>query len=262
MDDRRIGTRLQTAAALVALCIGLVVVRAPTAGAASFTVNPVQIFLSAKAKSAVLTLRNVSTEPLRFQLSVFAWDQSPLGELLLTPTRDVIFFPPLLSLAPGEQRNVRLGATVSPAAVEKTYRIFVEELPPAHRSEASASAGEVRVLTRMGIPIFIQPAKSTVDARLEGLTIQGGRLSFRIRNAGTVHVVAQAVRFTGSGPGGETVLEGALEGWYILPGGTRVYDLELPRDTCPRVRRMSVEVQTSNAVLSGQLSPPAGACGQ
>ena len=127
---------------------------APPARAADFTVNPIQIFLSGQTQSAILTIQNTSTEPLRFQLNAFGWAQDAAGQMQLTPTSEVIFFPRLLTLAPNEQRIVRVGASGPPGPVERTYRIFVEELPPS--TQQAAPPGQVRVLARMGIPIFVE----------------------------------------------------------------------------------------------------------
>ena len=76
---------------------------AAPAHAATFSVNPTQVYLSGRTTTSLLTLRNDSDEPLRFQLSVFAWDQRPDGEMLLAPTQDVVFFPAMLTLAPKER---------------------------------------------------------------------------------------------------------------------------------------------------------------
>src|SRR5580765_6954876 len=96
---------------------------APAADAASFSVNPTQLVLSNKTASALLTLRNDSDETLRFQLSVFAWDQNTDGKLKLDQTDDIVFFPPLLTLAPRESRNIRVAAVTPLGIAEKTYRI-------------------------------------------------------------------------------------------------------------------------------------------
>jgi fimbrial chaperone protein len=83
------------------------------------------------------------------------------GEMLLTATDDLIFYPNLLAIEPGEERNIRVGANKSIVATEKSYRIFVEELPPAEKSDHSG----IRILTKMGIPVFIQPAKQRCKRR-------------------------------------------------------------------------------------------------
>jgi fimbrial chaperone protein len=249
---------LRSMAARLVLLLCLAFGQAETGWAATFTVNPVQVFLSAKTRSVILTLRNVSDETLRFQLDAFAWDQDARGEMSLQPTRDVVFFPGLLTLAPGEERNVRVGAATPPGLNEKTYRIFVEELPPP--AGTVLPAGQVRVLTKVGIPIFIEPMHPAAAARVDDARLRGGQLSFEVRNTGTVHFIVQSVRLTGYGASGERVLEGAVDGWYVLPGGSRRYDLPLPAADCPKVRSLGIEVQTTRATVTERVDAPAGAC--
>lgn len=242
------------------LLLSLVLGVRAAAPATSFTVNRVQVFLSARAKSQTLVVRNVSTEPLRFQLDVFAWDQNLQGEMGLTPTRDIVFFPPLFALAPNEERTVRIGTVVPPAPAETTYRLFIEELPPTDGA-SPRPAGQVNIRTRLGIPIFLQPRKEVTGGHLEGLALRDGRVSFAVRNTGNVHFVVQAVRITGHGAGGETVFEGALEGWYVLAGGGRLYDLAVPVEKCPVTRAVAVEVHTTRATFTDRAIVPPNACG-
>jgi len=125
MPRSRVGS-----AALFGLWLGLSLCQAGSAWAGAFTVNPIRVVFSPDTHSALLLLHNRGTEALRFQLGVFAWDQSPNGEMQLTPGEDIVFFPSLLTLTPGGTRNVRVGPVTPFAATEKTYRIFIEELPP------------------------------------------------------------------------------------------------------------------------------------
>lgn len=244
--------------ARLVLLLCLVLSQAEAGWAATFTVNPVQVFLSSKTRSAILTLRNTSDETLRFQLDVFAWDQNERGEIQLQPTRDIVFFPALLTLAPGEERNIRVGSTTPAGTREKTYRLFIEELrPPAG---AMLPAGHVRVLTKVGIPIFIDPVQSKASVQVDAASLRSGQLSFEVRNTGTVHFVVQNVRLTGYDGGGQQVLEGALDGWYVLPGGVRRYELPLPPADCPKVRSLGIEVSTSRATVSERLEAAAGSC--
>jgi len=214
------------ARAVCALLAGLAIHQAGPARAATFSVNPTQVFFSAKATSALVTLRNESDETLRFQLSVVAWDQAPDGQMRLTPTQDIVFFPQLLTLGPREERKIRVGTTLPPGNVEKTYRLFVEELPP---SQAEAKAGTVRVLTKMGIPIFLRSAEAPPRPELRDVAAVNGRLSFTLANLGTTHFVPERVVVRAVGPGEEPVGEQELDAWYVLAGSTRVYDVELPK---------------------------------
>jgi fimbrial chaperone protein len=226
------------------------------ASAASFNVSPTQVYLNGRTSSALLTLRNDSTEPLRFQLSVFAWDQSPTGEMTLTPTTDIVFFPALVTLAPNEQRKVRVGRVVEAGAVERTYRIFVEELPPLE-SVTQGNAG-VKVLTKMGIPIFVRPSKEATAVAITGIGAQNGTLTFTLANSGTVHVVPERVTVRGFARG-EPVFEGQLQAWYMLAGGRREFDFPLPAE-CSRATAFQVEVSVGDSTIDQRVDAPAGAC--
>ena len=223
------------------------------ASAATFTVDPTQIFLRNRTGSVLLTLHNQSTDTLSFQLSVFAWTQSSTGEMQLQPTQDIVFFPPLLTLKPSETRRVRVGTATTFDAKEKSYRIFVEELPP-----ADAPKG-VRVLTKMGIPIFLRPVKEVATASLTDLRQQNGQLKFTLSNEGTVHFVPRNIKVRGLA-GSKTAFERELEGWYLLAGGRRDFETALPNDACAQVTSIVVDVQFESNQVQERLQTPTGAC--
>jgi fimbrial chaperone protein len=226
------------------------------ARASSFTVNPTQIHLAGRAMSALLTLRNEDQVPLRFQMSVFSWDQDAQGEMHLEPTQDIVFFPPLLTLGPNEERRIRVGAATGFGTVERTYRIFVEELPP----DSTDEQGAVRMLTKMGIPIFLRPIKPIAQGGLEDLRLAGDRFTFRLRNAGTVHFVPQTVRVRAFGPMENVLFDRQLDSWYVLAGGTRVYEVPLSQSECSQARSLAVEVRIGSSTLSDALEAHSTAC--
>lgn len=229
------------------------------ASASTFNVSPTQVFLSGKASSALLTLRNDSEEPLRFQLSVFAWDQSPSGEMTLAPTQDIVFFPALLTLASKEERKIRVGRVVAPSNVERTYRIFVEELPSL---EAVANpAASVKVLTKMGIPIFVRPAKEDTTAGIIGAETHDGTLRFTLANSGTVHFVPERIIVRGLADG-KSVFETQIPAWYVLAGGKRDFDLALPKPDCGRATSLQVQVAFNSSTVDQRVDLPAGSCRQ
>lgn len=242
---------LLTAAAGLLLCLGI----PGGASAATFSVNPTQIFLASRNASTLLSLRNDSTQTLRFELSAFAWTQNAAGEMTLEPTKDVVFFPTLLTLEPSEERKVRVGAVVPAGAREKTYRIFVKELPPVE----GASQNGVRVLTTMGIPIFVRPEKEVSSAAVNELRHTTGQLQFALSNTGTVHFVPQKIAVTGFSDG-LPLFERKLEGWYVLAAGRRDYSIALPAEDCSRVTSVLVRVEFPSASVEERLQTPGGAC--
>lgn len=223
------------------------------------TAYPVQIYLSPKARSALLTLRNQTREEMRFQLSVFAWQQDPQGEMQLSPTEDIVFFPRLLILPAGAERKIRVGSVTPVAPTEKTYRLMVEQLPPMKKADPEEGI-QIRMLTHMGIPIFLLPAKPVARAGLEALAVRAGRFSFQVKNEGNAHFMVQKIVVRGYGAAKEVLFAREIAGWYVLAGGLRVYELELPAAECPRVKTLGVEVKTDREVFGKSLAMPPDGC--
>jgi fimbrial chaperone protein len=138
---------------------------------------------------------------------------------------------------------------------EKTYRIFVEELPPTGNTAGSG----VRVLTKMGIPIFVRPVKEVATATLNDLRQQDGALRFTLANAGTVHIVPQSIKVRGLA-GSNTAFDRELEGWYVLAGGRREFDMAFPKNACAQVTSIVVDIQFASGKLHERLQTPNGVC--
>jgi P pilus assembly protein, chaperone PapD len=178
----------------------------------------------------------------------------------LEPTEDVVLFPRLLTLEPHKERKIRVGAAVAFAGTERTYRVFVEELPSAESANLFSGGLGVRVLTRMGIPIFLQPAQARAAGAIVNPRVEQGRVTFQVHNNGNVHLMLETVNLRGIGEGGETVIDKQVEGWYVLAGGVRQYDVTLPREQCGHVRTLRIEARTENGTLSDRLDLRPGAC--
>jgi len=243
---------------LLALSFGLAICRAEFSLASAYRVTPVQVLLSRESASALLTLKNESAETLRFQITVVTWSQGSNGQMQVSPTRDILLFPTVLSVAAGEERKIRVASSVPFGNVERTYRIFFEELPPLEKPESARP--EVRILTRMGIPIFLAPEKPGSDPRLEFAPVRGGVLSFSVRNGGNVHFTLQGVLVKGLGQDGKAVFERRAEGWYVLAGGSRDYEIEIPREQCGKLKSLYVETQIDRKTLSEKLEISSAPC--
>jgi fimbrial chaperone protein len=231
---------------------------ADAARASLFNVSPVKVFLSSKTKSALLNIRNDSAEKMRLELSVYSWAQNPRGEVVLKPTKDIVFYPILLNLEPGEERKVRIGILTPAISSEETYRIFIEELPSAQK----VLSQHIHILTRLGIPIFVQPEKQTMDPHIEDVKIQQGKVSFNARNKGNVHFLVQSLRLKGIGAEGGVLLEEEVPGWYVLAGGHREYQLNLSKKICDRIETLTLNLETERGSIRQEFAVPPGACSQ
>ena len=245
----------------VAVLLGLTFYQAEAVLASTYKVTPIQVSLSTRTASALLTLSNESSDTLRFQLSAFAWTQSRQGVVELAPTEDVVFYPPLLTLKPGEERKIRIGTKAARSPIEKTYRIFFEELPPLEKADALPGDSQVKFLTRMGLPIFVELTSTVLKGDIEEIRLERGRLAFEVRNSGSVHFAMHKVRVTGSDASSRQTFEKDLAGWYVLAGGTREFELELSAAECSQTKIVRIEVETNRVHFTKSAELPAGACG-
>lgn len=221
--------------AAFAFTLGLAVV----AHATAVSIDPTRVHLSAKAHSQSLALRNGGAEKARFQVTAFSWQQSPSGEMQLTPTEDILFFPSLLEIAPGETRKVRVATDVPADTIEKSYRIFVDELPPPR----ATTTGAIRVLTRLGIPVFLQPSTPAARPALSA-EVKRGHLLVSLENRGNSYMYTQSVRVVGRDASGAARLQQDLPAWYVLARGKRVWDVPLESDVCAALVGLNVTGKT------------------
>lgn len=242
--------------AATTLILSVLLSLAEVADSGTFQVNPIRITLSPNSSTSLLSVRNDSSEKVRFQIGVFTWDQSPQGEMVLQPTDDLIFYPTLLAVNPGDERKIRIGTANPVVTKEKSYRIFVEELPPLDKQESNG----IRILTKMGVPIFIEPAKATLQGQIDGLKVSAAELSFEIRNTGNVHFFPRNITVKATGPRGESFLERQVQSWYILAGGLREFRIAIPRAECEKIHNLTVEAELEEKTLQVKLSLPSHAC--
>lgn len=248
--------RKATIAAIAGVGLGLV------AGpdrvlAQGIQVTPIQVELTERARTAIVTLHNLGTEPVRVQVTAFAWDESPRGDMQLSRTKDVTFYPGLFTIGAGQKRNLRIATSAAVADVEKTYRVFVEQLP----GGPDASRTTVRMRMRIGIPVYLEPRERSPAADLSPVHRDGRKISFVLRNTGNVRVRPASVKLAGKDEKDQVVFELPLSGWYVLAGGERIFEAEAPREGCARVRTLSAEVGLEKSTLRAQTPTPDGACG-
>lgn len=226
------------------------------AAAAGMEISPVLVEVGERAPSAIVTVRNGGTAPCRYQVTALAWSEPVQGQPRLEPSDELSAFPPLFQLGPGEERRVRVGATVPPGDSERAWRLFVEELPSA--VEASGAGARIRIRTRFAIPVFQAPARAQRSASLS--LVAGGRaVQAVVRNAGNVHVRPE-LTVALLGDDGEKLHEQKILPTLVLAAAERVSEVPIPRELCPRVRRATAVASLPDGTAHAAVALTGGAC--
>ena len=234
---------------LALLCAGFWIFGAREAHAAEFDVAPISLTLSAKAQSGTLVITNRSDSSARFHVTAFAWEQAANGEMVLSPTKEIMFFPAMLTLNPQEARNLRIGVNLQPGSVERTFRVFVQELPAL--ASANAPAGStVSVLVKMGVPVFVEP-NTTPKAipSISALSLQGKQFSFHVNNTGNTHYIPLEI-WVKPKDGSNVLAKLEVHGWYVLAGKKSAYSVTLPTEACVALKSIVVEMKSHNGAIT------------
>ena len=209
---------------------------AATASAGSFQVSPVNPTLSSRHPVSALTVRNTSANPTVIQVDAMAWSQ-PEGVDTFVPAPDILATPPIFTLPAGGTQVIRVGSRQPPDAhVERSYRLFLREIPPPPKPGFKG----LRMALRISLPLFVQPSASAVS-QLEWQTVasEKGHIRIQVINRGLAHARLSAFKLsTGTNTEplhipGETVyvLPGASHDWAVNANVTSGAHLHLTVET-------------------------------
>jgi fimbrial chaperone protein len=227
--------------------------------AGEFAVTPLRLELNPTVRSGVVTIKNDGKEKLSFQLEAKEWTQDAAGTDQYADTRDLIFFPKILAVEAGQEGLVRIGTRTPVVPTEKTYRLFIEELPPSAR-QPEASGAQVNVLIRFGEPIFVAPLKAQDGLEIEGPVLTAGALKFSARNTGNRHQFVQGIQLKGWDVGGTEVYALTLADRYLLAGTVKAYTASIAGAQCLKVASLEVEVKTDKANAKRKLDVTRAMC--
>ncbi len=216
--------------------------------AASLQFVPMSIVLDSEPRRTSLTIVNTGSETVTVQLQMMRWAQDELGRDIYEPTKDLVFYPQIAAIEAGKQAIVRVGyQSVDAPHVEKTYRLFVQELPVAKPGEMA-----IKVLMRVGIPVFIPPKDAHPIVTMPDARVADGKLLVTIRNSGTSHALVEKIAIRSIDDGGRTVAFRELTGWYVLPGVSRQFPIGLTSEEFSTAARLLISCAAAELKLEGQ----------
>lgn len=227
---------------LAAALLGCALVAPPAAG--EFVVSPVRVDLGPASRSAAIKVRNDGKEKIGFQLEAMEWRQDAGGKDQYLPTQELVFFPKIMSVEPGDESVIRVGAKTPVVETEKTYRLFIQELPGAASRAPENAAAQVNFLIRFGAPVFVAPVKPQDSLAIDNVALLKGALSLSARNGGNRHQIFQGIHLKGADAAGKEVYALTLTDRYLLAGASKAFSADIPAAQCALLASLSVEVKT------------------
>ncbi len=244
----------------------LIVLASSPVFASNFSITPTSLELSGSVKSGAFSVINSGTEKLNCQIDVKEWSQDADGKDVYTDTRDIIFFPKIMTVEPGEQRAIRIGLKGPLSPKEKTYRLFIEEIPSQQKPSDEKKTGKISagltIAFRYATPVFVKPIKQQESAVIEGLQMSKGTVKASIRNTGNIHIKLLSVTFRGKARDGKELFSQDVAGWYVLYGMARPYEVTVPKEICKNLSVIEISAQSENFTINGKLNVQKNMCAQ
>lgn len=250
------------------LTIGLLfmLVFISSAGAADFQVQPTTMDLGANIKSGVFSVINNGKDKIDFQVSVKEWSQDEKGKDVYVDTKEIVFFPKVMAVESNSQRAVRIGLKTPPSSKEKTYRLFVEEIPVPKKTQDMEANKNIKagltIAFRFSMPIFVKPLRTQEVCVVDKIEMSNGAVKATVKNTGNVHVKLRAVKFSGKAADGKELFSKEIAGWYILNGLSFSYEAAVPKEICGQLAMIEVSAQTESSNINGTLNVQKNMCAQ
>lgn len=232
---------------------------AQAAHAGNFKVSPIKVYLEEHQKTQTLTLRNENESSVTLQFEAMEWRQDAEGQDTYENSKAIVIFPKILRVEAGSEKTIRLGYQGPPAgAQERTYRVFMTEIPVAKSGEVG-----LQMAMRLGVPVFVVPKKGKPAADIERVTMAKGAAEVQVTNPGNKHVYVKSIEVSGLDLSDKTVFTQEVKGWYLLAGIHRVFSVAIPTESCAAGAKLRVTVAFANqdidqpAVVTTTNSTPA-----
>jgi fimbrial chaperone protein len=223
------------------------------ASASEFSVSPISFELKPGALSETVNVTNHASTRLRLAVRVMEWTQDEQGADVYKESGDLVYFPRQMDLEPDARRLVRVGAKAVAPAVERAYRVFVEEQPEA---SPDPNRAQVSFYFRFSIPVFVPPPQGKAVPEIVEPVLEKGTLAFTLRNGGN-----QRARITRILVTDDAGYSKELPAWYLLAGRQKSYSAEIPRAACRGAKAFTVRAEGEGVRAERTLNVDPARCG-
>lgn len=218
-----------------ACALGLLMPAASIAGL--FSISPIRLDLDRQNKTDSITISNDETErKIEMQAKLVEWTQDAKGNDVYVESNDLVFFPRIFAVDKQDQRVIRVGLKVPAVAVEKSYRLFIEELAPP--PDPGKKGAQILFVLRFGVPVFVRPDKERFAGSIESLEGAPTGVSVVVKNTGNQNFQIQSLSVKSPG------YEKEIVGGYVLAGATKHITAPIPPDLCRKLVKLQIVMKT------------------
>jgi fimbrial chaperone protein len=210
------------------------------------TIIPVTFELRSGQMTAVLTIQNHTDRETDFQVRPFAWAQ-PGGNDQLTSTDVLMVSPPLGRVAIQAGQVVRLVLRHPAEAQEASYRILIDQVPPAPQP------GVIGFALRLSIPVFAEPVERVAPHVRWSVESDAGASYLVAVNSGGRHDTVRNIALK-SADGRSLEIESDVSP-YVLAGATRRWRI-LTKSPAPSREALRLTARAESGQIDQTVSAP------
>jgi fimbrial chaperone protein len=219
-----------------------------------------RVTLDRTKRATEVVVRNDDKTALRMQVQGMTWTQNAEGADQYEPAESLLYFPRTMEIPPGESRIVRVGVRAAPVTQEETYRLFIEELPPAAAPEEQTEQTSLRIYLRVGVAVFVAPAQPERKGEITRLDMKGSKVEWTVVNRGNVHIRADQVELSGVARDGSRLFTHQFPERYFLAGATRTLRIDIAPEMCGQLAAIEASVVAERLDLKRKLDVAPGPC--
>lgn len=181
--------------------------------AASLSISPVLLTLSAAQPIAELDLQNNDSQTITVAFKIFSWTQLNGANVQKENTQAILVSPPIVQIPPGQTQIVRLGLLQNVDKENETaYRLLIQQIP----INLPQKNGLINVLMNFSLPVFVAPAiTENMQYTWSAQILSDSQIRLTLNNLGNVHIQVAQVKIKDITAAEE---ESRAEFMYVLPG--------------------------------------------
>jgi len=230
-----------------------------SAMAASISTYPMRVELEEGSGIASVRVINTGDSEANIQVRAMAWTQDKLsGKRQVEDTKELIFFPKIFTVPGNSQQLVRVGYQKKVGDKEKSFRLFIRELPVSKPGQTGA-----RFAVEISMPAFIYPKGAVQPTKpvLQGIEVVDGVLMARLNNPAARYYSMHKLEIRGSKAGKE-VHSSEISGWYVLAGVSKLFALKVSREDCLKMDSVHLTAYTKDDHSEAQFAVNSDLCSE